>query len=129
VAEGAFDKSEAKMKRKERAKYREEQGLKTATERIAKEIEEATGIESRVCVPGHMLRGGTPSAYDRILATDFGVRAAKLVENEVYGVTVSMNDNRVTENKLSDIAGKTKFVTEDEEAYKAAKRLGVSFGV
>ena len=76
VAEGAFDRNEAKMKKKERAAKRSELGMITATARITKQIQDATGIESRMCVPGHMLRGGSPSAYDRILATKFGAYAA-----------------------------------------------------
>jgi 6-phosphofructokinase 1 len=63
-----------------------------------------------------------------VLATHFGVRAAKLIENETYGVSVAMVGNKVTENKLSDIAGLTKFVTEDSQAVKTARRLGTSFG-
>lgn len=128
VAEGAFDIEEAKMKKKERAKKREEAGILTATSRIAAQVQSATGIEARVCVPGHMLRGGSPSAYDRVLATKFGVRAASLIENEKYGYTVAMTDGKITENKLSDIAGKTKFVTPDHQLVVTARNLGVSFG-
>ena len=51
---------------------RAEAGYTTATARIAKQIEEMTGAETRICVPGHMQRGGSPSAYDRVLATQFG---------------------------------------------------------
>ena len=65
VAEGAFDNEEARMKKKERAARRKEQGYTTATNRIAAQIEKMTGFETRVCVPGHMQRGGSPSAYDR----------------------------------------------------------------
>jgi 6-phosphofructokinase 1 len=129
VAEGAFSVEESEMKRKDRQKARERDGFTTATARMAKRIEAATSIESRVCVPGHMLRGGTPSAYDRILATRFGVRAAKLIENGEFGVTVAMVNGKVTENKLSDIAGKTKFVESDNEVVKTAKRLGICLGV
>ena len=128
VAEGAFDVEEAKMKKKERAKKREEAGILTATSRIAAQVQSATGIEARVCVPGHMLRGGSPSAYDRVLATKFGVRAASLIENEKYGYTVAMTDGKITENMLSDIAGKTKFVTPDHQLVVTARNLGVSFG-
>jgi 6-phosphofructokinase 1 len=128
VAEGAFSSEEAELKRKDRAKAREKEGVVTATNRIAKQIEAATGIESRVCVPGHMLRGGAPSAYDRILATRFGVRAAKLIEDGDFGVTVALVNGKVDENKLSDIAGKTKFVSADNEVVKTAKRLGICFG-
>ena len=59
VAEGAFDVEEAKMKKKERAKARAEAGITTASNRIATQIQTSTGLETRVCVPGHMLRGGS----------------------------------------------------------------------
>ncbi|MBR4022335.1 MAG: 6-phosphofructokinase, partial [Ruminococcus sp.] len=85
VAEGAFDVNEAKLKKKERAAKRAEAGIITATSRIAALVQANTGFEARVCVPGHMLRGGAPSAYDRILATQFGVYAAKLIADEKYG--------------------------------------------
>ena len=65
-----------------------------------------------MCIPGHMQRGGSPSAYDRVLATEFGSYAAKLVEIERYGVTVAMVNGRVTQNRLADIAGKTRNVPE-----------------
>jgi 6-phosphofructokinase 1 len=129
VAEGALDKEEAKLKRKDRVKLREEQGIKTVTERMAKQIEEATGIESRVCVPGHMLRGGSPSAYDRYLATAIGARAAKLIESGHFGVSVAVKNDIITENKLADIAGISKPVPEDNQAVKTAKQIGISFGV
>lgn len=59
VAEGAMDAKEARMKRKERMAKRAEQGDTTATNRIARQIEALTGIETRICVPGHMQRGGS----------------------------------------------------------------------
>ncbi|MGN0641973.1 MAG: 6-phosphofructokinase [Huintestinicola sp.] len=128
VAEGAFDKNEAKMKKKERAKAREEAGITTATNRIAGQIQAATGIETRVCVPGHMLRGGSPSAYDRILATKFGVRAAQLIDEGKYGYSVALINSKIGENPLKDVAGKTKFVSPDDSYVITAKSLGVSFG-
>ena len=128
VAEGAFDKDEAKLKKKDRARKREEAGIITATGRIAAQVQAATGIEARVCVPGHMLRGGSPSAYDRILATKFGVHAAKLIATEKYGRTVAMVNGKVTSNKLEDIAGLTKFVDPKDQLVITGKRIGVSFG-
>ena len=128
VAEGAFDQDEAKLKKKDRARKREEAGIITATSRIAAQVQAATGIEARVCVPGHMLRGGSPSAYDRILATKFGVHAAKLIATEKYGRTVAMVNGKVTSNKLEDIAGRTKFVDPKDQLVVTAKRIGVSFG-
>lgn len=128
VAEGAFDVNEAKMKKKERAKLRAEAGITTASNRIAKQIESSTGLETRVCVPGHMLRGGSPSAYDRILATQFGVHAAELIAQEKYGYAVAKIGDIISENKLSDVAGKTKFVPEDDQMIKTARDIGISFG-
>ncbi len=128
VAEGAFDVEEAKMKKKERAKARAEAGITTASNRIATQIQSSTGLETRVCVPGHMLRGGSPSAYDRILATQFGVHAAELIAQNKFGYAVAKIGDKISENKLSDVAGKTKFVPVDDQMVKTAKDIGISFG-
>ena len=128
VAEGVYDVEEAKMKKKERAAKRAEQGITTATHRIAHQIEEMTGFETRFCVPGHMQRGGSPSPYDRVLATQFGTYAAKLVEEEIYGVTVAMNNNQVVANRLEDIAGKSRLVPEDHGMIHVARRMGLCLG-
>ena len=129
VAEGAYNCEEAKMKRKEWMAKRLEAGTgTTATNRIAAAIEKKTGMETRVCIPGHMQRGGSPSAYDRVLATEFGSYAAKLVEIERYGVTVAMLNGHVTENRLADIAGKTRNVPDNCELLTVARRMGISMG-
>ncbi|OUQ78590.1 ATP-dependent 6-phosphofructokinase [Flavonifractor sp. An100] len=128
VAEGAMDAKEARMKRKERMAKRAEEGYTTATNRIAKDIERITGIETRVCVPGHMQRGGSPSPYDRVLATQFGSYAAKMVSDENYGITVAMKNNHVGENKLEDIAGKSRLVPEGHGMLEVARRMGISMG-
>ena len=128
VAEGAFSLEEAKMKRKEWTAKRAEAGYTTATARIAKQIEEMTGAETRICVPGHMQRGGSPSAYDRVLATQFGSYAAGLVADEHYGVTVAMVNRHVTANPLADIAGKTRGVPGDCDMLNVARAMGISLG-
>lgn len=124
VAEGAFSKEEEKMKRKERIAKR---GCTNVTPLVLKYIQEKTGIETRSMVPGHYLRGGSPSAYDRVLATEFGAYAAKLIKDQHYGVTVALKNNKITHNKLSDIAGKAKLVPSDHELVKVAKSLGIAF--
>ena len=128
VAEGAFDVEEAKLKKKDRAKKRADAGMLTATNRIAAQVQASTGIDTRVCVPGHMLRGGSPNAYDRILSSRLGVHAAKLIAQEKYGRTVAVVGNKITSNKLEDIAGLTKFVDPKDQLVITAKRLGISFG-
>ena len=128
VAEGAMNVDEAKLKRKEWTAKRAEAGYTTATARIAKQIEEMTGAETRICVPGHMQRGGSPSAYDRVLATQFGSYAAGLVADEHYGVTVAMVNRHVTANPLADIAGKTRGVPGDCDMLNVARAMGISLG-
>ena len=128
VAEGCFDVDESRMKRKEWMAKRKEEGYTNAAERITIDLPRITGFETRLAVPGHIQRGGTPSAYDRILATQFGTYAAQLVENDQYGVTVAMKNNLVVSNPLSDVAGKTKLVTEDCDLISVARRMGLSLG-
>ena len=129
VAEGAINCEEAGMKRKEWMAKRAEAGFgTTATNRIAQAVQKKTGMETRVCIPGHMQRGGSPSAYDRVLATQFGSYAAKLVEIERYGVTVAMVNGHVTQNRLADIAGKTRNVPENCDLLTVARRMGISLG-
>jgi len=129
VAEGAINCEEAGMKRKEWMAKRAEAGFgTTATNRIAQAVQKKTGMETRVCIPGHMQRGGSPSASHRVLATQFGSYAAKLVEIERYGVTVAMVNGHVTQNRLVDIAGKTRNVPEGCELLTVARRMGISLG-
>ena len=126
VAEGAMTVEESKMKKKERLEKRG--GDATATNALAKYIAEKAGVETRVVVPGHIQRGGSPSAYDRLLSTEFGSFAGKLVEEGRFGVTVAMVKNRVTYNALADIAGKAKLVPIDCQEIETAESIGVSFG-
>ena len=129
VAEGAINTEEARMKRKDWMAKRAEAGLgTTATNRIAQAVQKKTGMETRVCIPGHMQRGGSPSAYDRVLATQFGSYAAGLVADEHYGVTVAMVNRHVTANPLADIAGKTRGVPGDCDMLNVARAMGISLG-
>ncbi|MEG2769291.1 MAG: ATP-dependent 6-phosphofructokinase [Oscillospiraceae bacterium] len=128
VAEGVYDVEEAKLKKKERAEKRLAKGEVTATSRIAKQIEEITGAETRIAVPGHIQRGGSPSAYDRVLATQFGVFAAQLVDKGEFGTAVAMQNGKVVANQLADVAGKSKLVPQDCEMLSVAKNIGICLG-
>ncbi|MDR2555936.1 MAG: ATP-dependent 6-phosphofructokinase [Fibromonadaceae bacterium] len=128
VAEGAMDKEEATLTKKERYQKRVERGEVTASHRIAKTIEEKLNIETRVVVPGHIQRGGAPSPYDRVLCSQVGAYAAKLVIERKYGVTVALSGDKIISNNLADIAGKTKVVPPKHELIKAARDIGISFG-
>lgn len=128
VAEGAMDKKEAKMKKKERDAARQEAGFSGIANRVAKELADLVGVEARAVVPGHIQRGGSPSAYDRVLATQFGVHAAQLIEKEEYGVSVALVGNTITHNRLSEIAGVPKLVPPEHQMVQVAKDMGISFG-
>ena len=86
---------------------------------IAKEIEKRTGFETRVTVLGHIQRGGTPTAFDRILAGRFGVAAMGLAMEEDFGKMVALQANRVVSLPLEVAAGKRRTVP--DEFYNAAK--------
>ncbi|MBB5933449.1 6-phosphofructokinase [Streptomyces zagrosensis] len=90
---------------------------------LAKEIERRTGKEARTTVLGHVQRGGTPSAFDRWLATRFGLHAIEAVRDEAYGVMVSLRGTDVVRVPLADATAKLKTV--DPKLYAEA---GVFFG-
>lgn len=127
VAEGAYDKTEPK-KRKERVETRRMAGFSKVSDKLAEELEKKTGFETRSAVPGHFLRGGTPSAYDRNYSMRLGHYAAELIDQKIYGVTVAKVDGKITHNRLIDIAGKSKPVDLDTPLLLAARDAGVFFG-
>ena len=126
IAEGAMSLEESKMKKKELAEYRG--GKPTGTELLARYIEENAGVETRVVVPGHLQRGGAPSPYDRLLSTEMGSFAGRLVKQGIYGVTVALKGNEISYNALADIAGKMKFVPVGDQRIQVARSIGISFG-
>jgi len=85
---------------------------------IGKEIEKRMGIETRVVVLGHLQRGGSPTAFDRILATRYGVAAIDLVHEGTFGCMVALKGNKIVPVLLKDVAGKRKTV--DLELYDIA---------
>ena len=127
VAEGAMNTEEAKMKKKEREAKRAETHYSAAAD-VAAQLHNLIGVEARAVVPGHIQRGGSPSAYDRVLSTEFGVHAAELIRDEVYGVTVALKGNQITHNRLEDIAGVPKLVPQDDQMVAIARTMGISFG-
>ena len=128
VAEGALLQSEARFKKEDRAFVRTELGESTVTRHLAEVIGERTGVETRYSVLGYLQRGGAPCAYDRLLCTRMGICAARLAERGHYGVTVALEDDKITFNALADVAGKYKFVDPDGDAVRDARAVGVCFG-
>ena len=125
AAEGAISKEEAAMSKKELKLLRKQENYASTAYRIGAAIEEKTGQEVRVTVPGHVQRGGQPVAYDRVLATRLGVRAAELILNHEYGYMVGVKDNKIVKISLCDVAGKTKMVDPGNELIT---QLGICLG-
>jgi phosphofructokinase-like protein len=88
-------------------------------ENLGKEIEKRTGYETRVSVLGHLQRGGTPTAFDRILGTRFGVKAVELVEKKKFGRMVALAGNKIVDVPIGDAVKELKTV--DMELYEIAK--------
>ncbi len=137
VAEGAYPKAEdfPDTNNKESSNQNVgEAGLVTQTEdkdafgnvrlggighTLAKEIEKHMGVETRVTVLGHVQRGGTPTAHDRVLATRFGVAAVELIKDENFGKMVALQGNKIIHITLEEATSKSKTV--DMELYEIAK--------
>ncbi len=86
---------------------------------IGELIEKKTGYETRVTVLGHIQRGGSPTAFDRVLGTRFGVKAVELVKNGKYGYMASLQGRKITEVPIQDSIGQLKTVP--SEFYEMAK--------
>jgi 6-phosphofructokinase 1 len=86
---------------------------------IGKEIERCTGIETRVVVLGHLQRGGSPTAFDRVLATRYGIAAIDAVHSGQFGQMVALQGNKIVYVQLKDVIGKRKTV--NLELYEIAK--------
>ena len=80
---------------------------------LAKEIERRTGFETRATVLGHIQRGGTPTAHDRILATRYGAKAAEMVQNEEFGLMAALQGDAIVAVPLQVAVGERKIVRQE----------------
>jgi len=95
---------------------------------IADDIEKRTGLEARVTVLGHLQRGGSPIAYDRILSIKYGSKAVDLINEGNFGIMVALHGNALGTVPISRVVGKLKLVNPHGELVKIAKSVGVAFG-
>lgn len=126
VAEGALSEEESELSRKELKKIRAKQS--SAAIRVSEELNELGDYEARVSVLGYMQRGGSPSAYDRVLATQFGTKGAELMAKGNYGKMVALRGMEIVAVPLEEVARRTKIVPKDHIAIKSAKLAGTIFG-
>ena len=124
VAEGAHPKGEEPLYKQKGSVKR----LGGIGEQVSREIERLTGMESRATVLGHLQRGGSPTSYDRVLATRFGVKAAELFHEKKYNRMVCIRGNKIESATLAEAVQGTRRVDPESEQVKAAMAVGTSFG-
>lgn len=95
---------------------------------VANHISEATGLETRVTVLGHLQRGGSPTAFDRVLATKFGAMALYAAGQSRFGCMVSLQGAEVVTVPLERVIARQRLVPRDSELVLTARALGVCFG-
>jgi len=105
-----------------------EAGRGDHTLKLAHQLEERTGLESRPTILGHLQRGGTPSAADRLLATRLGTACADMIQAGVSGVMVAARGEGVEAMPLEDVAGRKKLVPLDHPWIESARRVGTNLG-
>ncbi len=98
------------------------------TFKLARELEAATGLESRVTILGYVQRGGIPCAADRLLASRLGTAAAHAVSKGQFGVMVAARGEDTDLVPLTEVAGKLKLVPADHEWIQTARKLGTGLG-
>ena len=114
-----------------------------AGQRVAKQLEELTGLEARCTVLGYMQRGGTPTAFDRVLSTKYGAKAMELALEGKFNVLTVIKNGRLDSVPLEDVVGENKKigavsgntkesnirkVTMDHDLVKTARDIGICLG-
>jgi len=129
ILEENADNADKKARKKARETIRKmEAGRGDHALKLARQLEERTGLESRPTILGHLQRGGTPSAADRLLATRLGTACADLVHAGVSGVMVAARGEGTEAMPLEEVAGRKKLVPPDHPWVVSARRVGTSLG-
>ncbi len=100
----------------------------SAAHHIANIIKKSTGLETRETILGYIQRGGSPTPYDRLLATRYGSYAAELIAKEEFGKMVCLRGDSIAFIPLIDVADKLRLVPEDHPLIREARYMGVCFG-
>jgi 6-phosphofructokinase 1 len=97
-------------------------------DRVAREIQERTGKETRSLVLGHLQRGGSPTGYDRLLATRFGGAAVHAIAEKKWGHMVALQSPHLVTVPIEQVLAETKRVDPTHDVVRTARAIGVSFG-
>jgi len=95
---------------------------------IENQLNKETDLVIRTTVLGHLQRGGSPSSFDRILASRMGVEAANLIAQKKFGHMVALKGNEIVAETLEKAIGNKKYVNKDGQLVETARRLGISLG-
>ena len=95
---------------------------------LGNQLEKATEIETRTVVMGHLLRGGVPTPFDRVLATKLGTSAMDLVQRKRFGYMVGVKGNEIIDVPLEEVGKGPRHVTPDEFLVRTARSVGTCFG-
>lgn len=145
VAEGAkpIDGEITVMNVRDNGKGVDNARLGGVGERVAKQLEVLTGLEARNTTLGYMQRGGTPTAFDRVLSTKYGSKAMELALEGKFGTLAVLKNGKLDSVSLEDVVGNNKVigavsgntaesnirkVTMDHDLMKTARNIGISFG-
>jgi 6-phosphofructokinase 1 len=127
VAEGATP-SDGERSVLEQAGIGQAERLGGIGEWVAKELQKRTGKEARVVVLGHLLRGGSPTSFDRLAALRFGSAAVRALDEGQTGIMVALAISGVNYVPLEEVAGRMKCVPLDCDTLQTGRDLGISFG-
>ena len=95
---------------------------------LVDEIEKLTGAEARAVIMGHLQRGGTPTPFDRVLATSLGTKAVEMLENDEFGYMVGVNGRNLVKVPLEKVADRRKTVPLNHPLIRSARSVGTCFG-
>lgn len=95
---------------------------------VGEQVENITGMETRVTVLGHLQRGGTPTAFDRVLATRFGAAAVNMVMDGRFGEMVCLRTPNIESVPLAEAVGEMKVVPVDSDLVRATRQIGICLG-
>ena len=98
------------------------------TLRLSQQLEELTGLESRLTILGHLQRGGTPSATDRVLATKLGSACVRYIEEGIFNAMIAVRGDGTEAVPLGDVVGKRKIVPQDHCWIESARAVGTCLG-
>jgi ATP-dependent phosphofructokinase / diphosphate-dependent phosphofructokinase len=127
VAEGAREKGGEFVTAADQVANREAR-LGGIGNMVAAELEKRTGKEARVCVLGHLQRGGCPTNFDRALCSIFGAEAVELVAAGQFGYMIAYQGSHVSAVKISEAVGRLKTVPQSGGFARTARALGICFG-